>query len=82
MLHFLSNSEFFSMPGRVINITSVRGRLALPTDACYTPTKWAGEAFSDILRREMYRFGVKVIIIEPGNFGGLTGMLNKTNVII
>ena len=42
--------------------------------------KWAGEAFSDILRREMYRFGVKVIIIEPGNFGGLTGMLNEENV--
>ena len=30
----------------------------------------------------MYRFGVKVIIIEPGNFGGLTGMLNKYNVRI
>ena len=52
----------------------------MPTCATYTPTKWAGEAFSDILRRELYRFGVKAIIIEPGNFGGLTGMLNRDNV--
>ena len=63
-----------------MNVTSVRGRIALPTCVSYTPTKWAGEAFSDILRREMHRFGVKVIIIEPGNFGGLTGMLNRENV--
>ena len=42
--------------------------------------KWAGEAFSDILRREMSRFGVKVVIIEPGDFGGLTGMGNSTAV--
>lgn len=73
-------NEFMLSSGRIINVTSVRGRLAMPTDVCYTPTKWAGEAFSDILRREMYRFGVKVIIIEPGNFGGLTGMLNQENV--
>ena len=58
----------------------MRGRIAVPTDVAYTPTKWAGEAFSDILRREMFRFGVKAIIIEPGNFGGLTGMLNDYNV--
>jgi 3-hydroxybutyrate dehydrogenase len=43
-------------------------------------TKWAGEALSDILRREMYRFGVKVIIIEPGHFGGITGMLTNESV--
>ncbi|XP_060561670.1 D-beta-hydroxybutyrate dehydrogenase, mitochondrial-like isoform X2 [Ruditapes philippinarum] len=63
--------------GRIINVTSVKGRLAIPTDAPYTMTKWAGEALSDSLRREMYRFGVNVIIIEPGHFGGITGMLTN-----
>ncbi|XP_052760123.1 D-beta-hydroxybutyrate dehydrogenase, mitochondrial-like [Mya arenaria] len=62
--------------GRIINVTSVKGRIALPSDVAYTTTKWAGEAFSDILRREMYRFGIRVVLIEPGNFGGITGMLN------
>jgi len=66
----------------VINVTSVKGRIALPSDVIYTATKWAGEAMSDILRREMKRFGVKVIIVEPSNFGGLTGMLNEHNVCI
>ena len=46
----------------------------------YIVTKYAGEAFSDILRREMYKFGVKVSIIEPGHFGGMTAMMNKTMV--
>lgn len=62
-------------------MTSVKGRIALPVDAPYTVTKWAGEAFSDILRREMARFGIRVVIVEPGNFGGITGMLNEQNVL-
>ena len=58
----------------------MKGRLALPHDVSYNVTKYAGEAFSDILRREMYKFGVKVLIIEPGHFGGITAMMNKTEV--
>ncbi|XP_060561667.1 D-beta-hydroxybutyrate dehydrogenase, mitochondrial-like [Ruditapes philippinarum] len=60
--------------GRVINVTSAKGRIALPSDAPSTITQWAVEAFSDILRREMCRFGIKVVIIEPGHFAGITGM--------
>ena len=55
-------------------MTSVKGRMAISLDTTYAMLKWAGEAFSDILRLEMKRFGVKVVIIEPGDFGGLTGM--------
>jgi NAD(P)-dependent dehydrogenase (short-subunit alcohol dehydrogenase family) len=38
--------------------------------------KHAAEAFSDILRLEMVRFGVRVVIVEPGNFGAATDGLN------
>lgn len=62
-----------------MNVTSVKGRIALPSDNVYISTKWALEALSDILRRELKRFGVKVVIVEPGNFGGITGMLNEQN---
>ena len=68
------------LAGRFITVTSVKGRLAISLDTAYAMMKWAGEAFSDILRREMNRFGVKVVIIEPGDFGGLTGMGNSTAV--
>ncbi|XP_046352507.2 D-beta-hydroxybutyrate dehydrogenase, mitochondrial-like [Haliotis rufescens] len=66
--------------GRVVNVTSVKGRFALPSNAAYSMTKWAGENFSDTLRLEMKKFGVKVIIMEPGHFGGATGCLNKEGV--
>jgi len=51
--------------GRVINITSVAGTLAAPHMSVYAASKFALEAFSDALRREMLAFGVKVITIAP-----------------
>jgi len=48
----------------------------MPFNAAYTMTKYAGEAFSDILRMEVSKFGMSVSIIEPSNFGGATGCLN------
>ncbi|KAH1184998.1 hypothetical protein KIL84_012939 [Mauremys mutica] len=53
--------------GRVINVASVMGRLAF-LGGGYCLSKWGVEAFSDILRRDMQHFGVKVSIIEPGCF--------------
>ncbi|OXB51754.1 hypothetical protein ASZ78_002393, partial [Callipepla squamata] len=53
--------------GRVVNVASVMGRLAC-FGGGYCPSKFGVEAFSDILRREMRHFGVKVSIIEPGGF--------------
>ena len=70
----------YVLPGRFVNITSVKGRLAVSLDSAYGMIKYAGEAFSDILRREMGRFGVKVAIIEPGDYGGLTGMGSEVAV--
>lgn len=52
--------------GRVVNVSSMGGRLALPGGAFYHASKWAVEAYSDVLRLEVGPFGVKVSIIEPG----------------
>lgn len=53
-----------------------------PVASAYTMAKYAGEAFSDGLRLEMRKFGVKVVVVEPGNFGGATGMLNEKSVSV
>lgn len=53
--------------GRVVNMTSVMGRIAL-TFTPYSTSKFGVEGFSDQLRRELYHTGVSVHIIEPGYF--------------
>jgi len=51
--------------GRVVNISSMSGRLAVPFLSPYCACKFALEALSDSLRREMHPFGVGVIVIQP-----------------
>ncbi|XP_004700628.1 retinol dehydrogenase 5 [Echinops telfairi] len=53
--------------GRVVNVTSVLGRLAA-NGGGYCVSKFGLEAFSDSLRRDVAPFGVKVSIVEPGFF--------------
>jgi NAD(P)-dependent dehydrogenase (short-subunit alcohol dehydrogenase family) len=52
--------------GRIVNISSMGGKLVFPGGGAYHATKYAVEAFSDALRFEVAGFGVKVVIIEPG----------------
>ncbi|MFD0883958.1 SDR family oxidoreductase [Streptosporangium algeriense] len=52
--------------GRVINISSVGGKIAMPTFGPYAGTKFALEAVSDALRRELAPQGVQVVVVEPG----------------
>jgi NAD(P)-dependent dehydrogenase (short-subunit alcohol dehydrogenase family) len=52
--------------GRIVNVSSVAGRGALPFMGPYAASKFALEAMSDSLRRELSPFGVDVIVIEPG----------------
>ncbi|MBA3263058.1 MAG: SDR family oxidoreductase [Thermoleophilaceae bacterium] len=52
--------------GRIVNVSSIGGRVALPLVAAYNASKFALEAVSDSLRRELYGQGVDVIVIEPG----------------
>jgi short-subunit dehydrogenase len=52
--------------GRIVNISSMGGRLVFPGGGFYHGTKFAVEAISDALRYEVKGFGVDVVIVEPG----------------
>lgn len=52
--------------GRIINVSSVGGRVTLPFMGAYNSTKYAVESLSDALRRELLPFGIRVSVIEPG----------------
>jgi NAD(P)-dependent dehydrogenase (short-subunit alcohol dehydrogenase family) len=52
--------------GRIINVSSVVGRVAFPGIGAYSATKFAVEALSDALRLEVAPFGIAVVLIEPG----------------
>ncbi|XP_077204060.1 D-beta-hydroxybutyrate dehydrogenase, mitochondrial-like [Paroedura picta] len=66
--------------GRVINMSSMLGRMANPLRSSYCISKFGLEAFTDCLRQEMYRWGVAVVAIEPGNFIAATGILTQEGV--
>jgi NAD(P)-dependent dehydrogenase (short-subunit alcohol dehydrogenase family) len=52
--------------GRIVNISSVAGRIARPLSSVYDSTKHALEAISDGMRGELAPFGIQVVVIEPG----------------
>jgi NAD(P)-dependent dehydrogenase (short-subunit alcohol dehydrogenase family) len=52
--------------GRIVNLSSMGGKLTFPGGGAYHATKYAVEAISDVLRFEVQGFGVDVSIIEPG----------------
>jgi NAD(P)-dependent dehydrogenase (short-subunit alcohol dehydrogenase family) len=52
--------------GRIINVSSVGGRITLPFFGVYNSTKYAVESLSDALRYELRAFGIDVVLIEPG----------------
>jgi NAD(P)-dependent dehydrogenase (short-subunit alcohol dehydrogenase family) len=62
--------------GRIVNVGSIQGRLATPITGPYGASKFALEAITDTLRRELIPQGIDVIIVEPG--GVKTPMMAKT----
>ncbi|XP_029473037.1 D-beta-hydroxybutyrate dehydrogenase, mitochondrial [Rhinatrema bivittatum] len=66
--------------GRVVNISSMLGRFANPARSPYCISKFGVEAFSDCLRYEMHSQGVKVSIIEPGNFIAATSLYSPERI--
>ena len=55
--------------GRIINISSMSGRVAPPFLGWYSASKYGLEAISDAARREVAAFGIRVVLIEPGSYG-------------
>ena len=53
--------------GHIVNLSSVAGRVANPNAAVYAATKFGVGAFSEGLRREVYKDKIRVTIIEPGS---------------
>jgi NAD(P)-dependent dehydrogenase (short-subunit alcohol dehydrogenase family) len=52
--------------GRIVNLSSMGGKLVFPGGGVYHATKYAVEAISDALRFEVKGFGIDVIVVEPG----------------
>src|SRR5918993_826051 len=52
--------------GRIVNVSSIGGLVAGPTYGAYSGSKFALEAVSDALRREVRHLGVEVVLVEPG----------------
>ncbi|WP_326837685.1 oxidoreductase [Amycolatopsis rhabdoformis] len=52
--------------GRIVNISSMGGKIHTPLGAWYHGSKFALEGFSDVLRLEVAPFGIDVVVVEPG----------------
>ena len=53
--------------GRIVNVSSVNGQVVTPFNGAYCASKFALEAISDALRRELQPTGVRVVLVEPGS---------------
>ena len=54
--------------GKIINLSSIGGVMGLPYQGFYSASKFAIEGFSEALAAEVARFGIKVCMVEPGDF--------------
>ena len=64
--------------GKIVNISSVGGKVTLPMGVWYHASKFAIEGLSDALRKEVKSFGIDVVIIEPGGTKSeMTGLGTK-----
>jgi short-subunit dehydrogenase len=54
--------------GLIVNVSSIAGLVSIPFQAFYSASKFAVEGMTEALRLEMLPFGVRVILIEPGDF--------------
>lgn len=66
--------------GRIINISSMGGKIYTPFGAWYHATKYALEGWSDCLRLELKEFGIDVVVIEPGGIKTPWGVIASENL--
>lgn len=52
--------------GKIINVSSLGGRIPFPTAGMYSSSKFALEALSDVMRMELKTFNIQVSVVEPG----------------
>jgi short-subunit dehydrogenase len=62
VLPYMRNKKW----GKIVNISSIGGKIATPLGGWYHASKFALEGLSDALRNEVKQFGIDVIVIEPG----------------
>jgi short-subunit dehydrogenase len=55
--------------GIIVNVSSINGQVAFPVISAYVSTKFATEGLSESIAYEVERFGIKVVLIEPGPVG-------------
>ena len=68
MIHATLPGMLERRSGRIVNISSVLGRIGTPFNGAYVSSKYALEGLSESLRTEVEPFGVKVCLVEPGLF--------------
>ncbi len=66
--------------GRIVNISSMGGKIYTPLGAWYHATKHAVEGWSDSLRLELKQFGIEVVIVEPGGIKTPWGQIAMDNL--
>ena len=54
--------------GLIVNVTSIAGELSLPFQGIYSATKFAVEGLSEAMRAEVRPFGIRVVLVQPGDF--------------
>jgi NAD(P)-dependent dehydrogenase (short-subunit alcohol dehydrogenase family) len=65
--------------GTIVNMSSIGGIIALPFQALYSAAKFAVEGLTEALRMEVRPFGIRVVLVEPGDFKtGFTGNRVRT----
>lgn len=65
--------------GMLINISSIGGRMGLPFQGLYSATKFALEGLTEALRMEVRPFGIRAVLIEPGDF--CTGFTDGRRIV-
>lgn len=64
--------------GKIINISSIGGVMGIPYQGFYSASKFAVEGYSETLALEVHPFGIKVCLVQPGDFN--TGFTDNRNV--
>jgi short-subunit dehydrogenase len=67
--------------GKIVNISSIGGKIATPFGGWYHASKFALEGLSDALRNEVRPFGIDVIVIEPGGVKSEWAQIAGDNLI-